>query len=448
MATKSDITINRPSNIIIDSYYSCPWSTKPPSTVVAQAPYNSGERSITITSGRRPRSRYAGTMCNHVTAVRNLCDVSQSNLRAITCTDPLPPYGLSKGAYVQTVEGNIAVSAGPHLTNTSGSRLSRLIVDKMREIERTGLQPKPPNSVNLGESLGEISLSAHRLTETLLNLSSPTPRPPGRSDLWTPEELNSFKSWKDTIHPLEFLFGLWPVADQTAAIAFQFQDVADAYKLRQERWIKRISSHKRFKATILEDEIKQSWNLNLNVSGLYGAKEIERTTIERVYLTGYISCRDTTSLFISGDALNYIYEAWPIVLWDLTNYSYLFDRLNPFVKNLLRASIQASNTTTASGGARNSTIMKVDGVQVHHKRYTNSIHNGFAVGKKSGQANAKATLYTRTWPDEAGAVSETFNLADVIADFFDDGIKPINGWLPRQYVDLLCLFVPTVIITS
>lgn len=448
MATKSETTINRPSFIIIDSYYSCPWSIKPPSTVISQAPFFSSDRTITVTSGRRPKKRYAGTMCNQVYNTRNLCGISQSDLREITCTDPLPPYGTSKGAYVQSVKGNVAVAAGPHLTNTSGDRLSRLIVEKMKEIERTGLQPKPPSSVNLGESLGELSLSAHRLTQTLLNLSSPVPRPPGRPDLWTPEELNSFKTWKDTIHPLEFLFGLWPVADQTIDIAFQFQDVADAYKLRQENWIKRISSHKRFKATILEHTIPQTWILDPKKGGLYGAMETKRTTIEKVYLTGYISCQDISSLHISGDAINYIYEAWPIVLWDLTNYSYLFDRFNPFVKNLLRASIQASNSTSASGGARNSTLMKVDEVQVHHKRYTNSIHTGFSVGKTAESADAKSTLYTRTWPGEAGAVSETYNIADAISDFFDDGIKPINGWLPRQYVDLLCLFVPTVIITS
>lgn len=448
MATKSDTTINRPPFILIDSYYTCPGSIKPPTTVVSQSPYNSIENTITITSGRRPKQRYAGTMCNHVTNRRELCNISQSDLRLITCTDPLPPYGLSKGAYIQSVQGSVAVAAGPHLTNTSGDRLSRLIVEKMREIEKTGLQPKPPSSVNLGESLGELSLSAHRLTETLLNLSSPVPRPPGRSDLWTPDELSTFKSWKDTIHPLEFLFGLWPVAQQTIDIAFQFQDVADAYKHRQENWIKRISSHKRFKATILENTIPESWILDPKKGGLYGAMETKRVTIEKVYLTGYISCRDISSLHISGDAINYIYESWPIVLWDLTNYSYLFDRFNPFVKKLLRASIQASNSTSASGSARNSTIMKVDGVQVHHKRYTQSTHTGFSVGKKADSVNAKATLYTRSWPDEAGAVSETYNIADAISDFFDDGIKPINGWLPRQYVDVLCLFVPNVIITS
>ena len=403
--------------------------------------YSSVE-TISYLSGKAKKA-YNGTKGYHLTERREPITLDHVLYRDMWFTNPKPPYDSKKGQLKYQISGEIPAALGQFEKGLM-KNFDECVHSTMLRMHQTGGFGKPPKPVGLGETLGEIGLSAQRLTESLLKMSPPIPRPPGRWDLWTPAELSEFRSWKDVFHPLEILFGLYPVADQVTELALNAADKAEEYALKCERWISRLKKAKSpFRATIREAVL--NGNVPFNPSDGLSVQIINQSNILQSWLTGRMTCSDYTAFSVPYDIITYFNESWAITMWDLTSYSYLFDRFTGGgVKNLLRAAIKASNSTSSGAFKKNEQIISISNVQVHVLQSVKSTSQSFFNKKGGNTGTASQEVYTRTWPDEIGAISETANVAASVASLFDRHITPLNGWTPLQYMDVLFLFIPSV----
>lgn len=405
----------------------------------------SSVQTISNASGKGPKG-YAGTKGYHYIERNAPITLDHTLIRDIWFMNPKPPYDSKKGQYKYTITGEIPAAHG-EFENGLMKNFDECIRSTMLRMIQTGGFGKPPKSVGLGETLGEIGLSAQRLTESLLKMSPPIPRPPGRWDLWTPAELAEFRSWKDVFHPLEILFGLYPVADQVTELALNAADKAAGYAQKCERWMSKLRREKSpFRATIREGKMRG--NVPFSPSDGLSVQVIAKACTLESWLTGRMVCSDYTAFSVPYDIITYYNESWAITMWDLVPYSYLFDRFTGSgVKNLLRAAIKASNSTSNGAFKKNEQIISIENVQVHVSKTIHSISQSFFNKKGGRTAEVSKETYTRTWPDEIGAISEVANVAASVADLFDRNITPLNGWTPTQYLDVLFLFIPAVTLT-
>lgn len=438
-------TFARGRNLEKSYQYLCPVGDNPAkvswteTTPVLQTWYET----ITIGSGRIPGSkRYGKTGVRHQVSRTEVVGVSGSLRTVISCSDG------KKGVLLKKCSGDINIPA-PGPFEPSSSNLQNEILKTMRRMYETGGVGRPPKSVGLGETLGEMSLSADRLTKSLLMMSPPIPRPTDKWNLWTPDEIAGFRKWKDVFHPLEILFGLYPVAGQTAELAFEAKGKMDDYAYKCGKWIKRLKkSSSGFKATVLENEIKKKFT-PAATKYYSSVDESSRTSVHLVYLTGRMSCSDVSAFQMPYDIMQYVNESWAITLWDLTSFSYLFDRFTGgAVKKILRAAIDTEARNSSGGWSSNSTLISLNQVQVHTLMTTSSEFKVSSLESFCGSGSSIFKNYNRTAPDEVGSISESFNGAQAIADLFTNPITPLNGWSPTQYLDVLFLFIPPIVLKS
>lgn len=440
----------RPPNIEYTYQYFSPFgsSDEVRQTTIQEA-HNVKYEAITGWSGKGPKA-YAGTKCGHTTHELMFVEINGSDSTSVEVMNYNPPYDYGMGSLHKRVSGALVTPLPTFVTPTAagGRSFDDCVHATMKRMLQTGGFGKPPKSVGLGETLGEIGLSAGRLTETLLNLSPPIPRPPGRWDIWTPAEIAEFRTWKDVFHPLEILFGLYPVAEQVTELALNAADKAQGYAYKMEKWIKKLKkSSSPYRATIRE--IEGTEDFDPDPSEGWALHEMNRTCTEVSWLTGIMSCRDYTEFTVPYDIITYYNENWAITMWDLTSYSYLFDRFTGgAVKKMLKAAIDASNHSSGGAFKRNETTISIYNNQIHRKLTAESKWKASVFGSFGGSGTSRQQVYTRTWPDEIGAITEDANPAEKVLDLFRNTPKPLNGWTPTQYMDVLFLFIPPVVLKS
>ena len=428
--------------VFTKSYYN-PFGDSPTETSWKSNPITyTSVQTISNSSGKAKKA-YTGTKGYHYIERGGPIRLDHTYERDMWFENPKPPYQMAKGLYRYQISGEIPAAQG-RFEQGLLKNFDELIRATMLRMIQTGGFGKPPKSVGLGESLGELGLSAGRLTESLLKMSPPIPRPPGRWDLWTPAELNEFRSWKDVFHPLEILFGLYPVADQVTELALNARDKAEGYAHKCEKWMERLRRGKSpFRATIREAELDGP--VPFTPSDGLTVQIIKQQSRLASWLTGTMFCSDYTAFSVPYDIITYYNESWAITAWDLVPYSYLLDRFTGGgVKNLLRAAIKASNSTSDGAFKKNEQIISIGNVQVHVLKTVTATSQSFHNRKGGNTAETFNEVYTRTWPDEVGVISEVANTAASVADLFGRNITPLNGWTPTQYLDLLFLFIPAV----
>lgn len=445
---KSRSNAQRAPNIEWSYQYLSPFGSPPEvKGTIVSAGYDARWEAITMFSGRGPKA-YAGTRCIHSITEQSVVNISGSSSETLEFMNPEPPYDYKTGSLKTTVTGGMVTPFPSYVTPPETTNFNDCVHNAMKRMRQTGGFGKPPKSVGLGETLGEIGLSAGRLTETLLNLSPPIPRPPGRWDMWTPAEIADFRSWKDVFHPLEILFGLYPVAEQVTELALNAADKAQGYTQKMERWMKKLKkSESKYRATIRELESFEEFTPK--ASETWGLHEKKKLCNETSWLTGTMSCSDYTEFSIPYDIMTYYNENWAITMWDLTSYSYLFDRFTGgAVKEMLRGAIKASNQSSGGSFKRNETVISIYNNQIHRKEVAQSTWVAGVFGSFSGSGTSRVYNYTRSWPDEIGVISEDANPAEGVLDLFRADPKPLNGWTTTQYMDLLFLFIPPVVLKS
>lgn len=428
--------------VFTSSYYN-PFGDVPAVTSRKLNPVTySSVQTISNLSGKGKKA-YAGTRCYHYVERNEPINLNHVLERVVWFQNPKPPYNEKKGLYRYTITGQIPALQGQFKQGLM-KNFDELIRDTMNRMLQTGGFGKPPKSVGLGESLGELGLAAGRLTESLLKMSPPIPRPPGRWDLWTPDELAEFRSWKDVFHPLEILFGLYPVADQVTELALNAKDKAEGYAYKCEKWMRKLKKARSpFRATIREATL--GGDEPFTPSDALTVQIVKQKSMLESWLTGRMTCSDYTAFSAPYDIITYYNESWAITAWDLVPYSYLFDRFTGSgVKNLLRAAIKASNSTSTGAFKKNEQLISIENVQVHVLKTTHTTSQSFFNKKGGNTGKTSNEVYTRTWPDEIGVISEVANTAANVASLFDRTIKPLNGWTPLQYMDVLFLFIPSV----
>jgi len=277
------------------SYYN-PFGDVPTTISRIQNPgVYSSVQTISNQSGKSPKG-YSGTKGYHYIERNAPITLDHTLVRDMWFMNPKPPYDSKKGQYKYTITGEIPAVHG-EFENGLMKNFDECIRSTMLRMIQTGGFGKPPKSVGLGESLGEIGLSAQRLTESLLKMSPPIPRPPGRWDLWTPAELVEFRSWKDVFHPLEILFGLYPVADQVTELALNAADKAEGYAQKCERWMNKLRKEKSpFRATIREGSMKG--NVPFNPSDGLSVQVTSKACALESWLTGRMVCSDYTAFSV------------------------------------------------------------------------------------------------------------------------------------------------------
>lgn len=444
---KSRFTASRGANIEITVQYNSPFgATAPNHTTIVTEAANTRFEAITPFSGRGPKA-YQGTKCLHSLSTTEFVSISGSETEDASFMNPEPPHEYKDGTVKTEIHGSILVPFGEFEFGDIFN-FDDLVRKTMKRQIQTGGFGKPPKSVGLGETLGELGLSAGRLTESLLKLSPPIPRPPGRWDLWTPDELAEFRSWKDIFHPLEILFGLHPVAEQVTELALNAGDKAEGYAQKAGKWVRRLKRESSpFRASIKESEFSKDYYPE--PSDYYGINLAYKKCVFNSWLTGTMSCSDYTEFSIPYDIITYYNESWAITMWDLTSYSYLFDRFTGgAVKKMLKAAIKASNSTSDSAFKKNETVIQIYNVQVHVKTDTSCRFVASCLGSNGASGNSRIYNYTRSWPDEIGSIAEDTSPAKDVLDLFNNPITPLNGWSPSQYMDVLFLFIPPLILKS
>lgn len=445
---KSIINAQRGPNTEFSYQYLSPFGNSPPEVkqTIPSYGFNSKVQIITTFSGKGPKS-YSGCRCVHNVSEQSLVSFGNSKLDVVEFMNPEPPWDYKDGHLRRTVSGAM-ITPAPQYVNPDPTDFNQCVHRAMKRMRQTGGFGKPPKSVGLGETLGEIGLSAQKLTETLLNLSPPIPRPPGRWDMWTPAEIADFRSWKDVFHPLEILFGLYPVAEQVTELALNAADKAEGYAHKMGKWIKKLKkSESKFRATIRESESSEEFSPEPSEG--WGLHEVLKKCNENSWLTGTMSCRDYTEFSVPYDIITYYNENWAITMWDLTSYSYLFDRFTGgAVKEMLRDAIKASNQSSGGAFRRNETVISLYNIQIHRKEVARSTWKASCFGDFGATGTSMTYNYTRSWPDEIGVISEDASPAEEVLDLFRNDPKPLNGWTPLQYMDLMFLFIPPVILKS
>lgn len=443
---KVEQTIGRGENIHIEVQYNSPFAASEPiKSVLTTSPAITHNNIITRTSGRGPKA-YQGTMCIHSNMKRDFISFGGSKSEVQSFMNPEFPWDYKDGSMTTTIHGSMICPLADFEMELSD--FDDCVIKTMERMRQTGGAGKPPKSVGLGETLGEIGLTAKGLTETLLNLSSPIPRPGGRWDIWTPDEIAEFRSWKDVFHPLEILFGLYPVAEQVTELALNAADKAQGYALKMERLVRKLKRKtSKFRATIKNSEITKSYDVE--PSDYFGISLSEKKCVFTSWLTGRMTCTDITQFTIPYDIITYYNDNWAITMWDLTSYSYLFDRFTGgAVKKMLKSAIHASNSTSSGAFKKNETVIQIWDVQVHDKETTEGTFVVSCLGSNGSTSSSRTVNYHRTWPDEIGAIAENANPARGIVDMFSNDPPPLNGWTTTQYLDLLMLFVPPVVLKS